>query len=190
MKTDMDITTTAFRILSSRAGGSVERCHSIRHQGSYSNAAHSWGVAMLMLQLWPDDFPRLVTACLTHDIPEFWVGDIPAPTMRAVPGMKESLSKLEDRLLNRLGLPGLEELSELDYKKLKACDWLEFWLWCKDQDFIGNKFAQVNKIEIESYMDKMTMPEPAHSVYRRMKDMPPLVSQGPVLREELEKMNQ
>jgi hypothetical protein len=188
MLTNLDIKNRAYAILGARAGGRVERCHSIPHQGSYSNAAHSWGVAMLMQQIWPEDFPRLALACLTHDIPEFWVGDIPAPTMRAVPGLKESLVQIEDRCLERLELPGLVNLSEEDYRKLKACDWLEFWLWCKDQEYIGNGFVKVSKIEIESYIETMKLPNPADWLYGVLKDMDPLVSQGPVLRDIIGRM--
>ena len=78
-------------IIQSRCGGRVERCHVIPHLGSYSNASHSWGVAMLMHYLWPKDFPRLAIYCLSHDIPEAWTGDIPAPVAWAVPELKEAL---------------------------------------------------------------------------------------------------
>jgi len=183
-----EATSKAYAILGARAGGRVERCHSIPHQGSYSNAAHSWGVAMLMYQLWPEDFPRLGIHCLTHDIPEFWVGDIPAPTMRAVPGLKESLTQIEDRCLNRLDLPELGTLNPEDHRKLKACDWLEFWLWCRDQWFIGNKFVQVSKVEIEGYIETMGLPHPAADVYSALRQIEPLVSQGPVLRDIIGKM--
>ena len=50
---------TLERITAIRTGGGVERCHGVRHQGSYSNAAHTWGVLVLLQVLWPNDFPRL-----------------------------------------------------------------------------------------------------------------------------------
>lgn len=39
-------------ILNARAGGAVQRCHTIRHHGEYTNAQHQWGVAMLLWYLY------------------------------------------------------------------------------------------------------------------------------------------
>jgi hypothetical protein len=145
-------------VIQSRSGGAVERCHGIPHQGSYSNAAHSWGVAMLMWYLWPDDFPRLAAYCLSHDVPEAWVGDSPAPVGRYVPGFKNEVGKLETRINHSLGLPAEHDLDELDFAKLKACDRLEFWLWSKEQLLRGNLYAQEGLTEIERYFDEVPLP--------------------------------
>lgn len=176
----------AYQIIGARAGGKVERCHGIPHIGSYSNAAHSWGVAMLMQQIWPADFPRLAAACLNHDVPEAWAGDIPAPVMRYVPGVKEALAVIEDRLLERVGLPGLIGMDPEDYRKLKACDWLEFWLWCRDQSALGNKFAEQGQLEIEAYMDKQGLPEPAQEIYDKLRGVSTVALQTGVMRDIME----
>jgi hypothetical protein len=105
--------TIADCIVQSRSGGRVERCHGLPHLGTYSNATHQWGVAMLMHYIWPDDFPRLALVCLTHDVPEAWVGDIPAPTCRYTPGLKESLSAAEGNINKDLLLPAEDELDPL-----------------------------------------------------------------------------
>lgn len=120
----------------------MERSHGITHVGSYSNAAHQWGVAMLMHALWPEDFPRLAIYCLSHDVPEAWVGDIPAPTKRNVPGLKETLDVYESRINRDLGLPAESELEGEDMEKLKACDRLELYLWAKEQVMLGNRFVE------------------------------------------------
>ncbi len=182
----MSHTKTALNIIEARGGGRVERAHGIPHHGSYSNAAHSWGVAMLMLQLWPEDFPRLAAACLIHDIPECWTGDIPAPSMRYIPGMKEAIGKIEDRLLARIDLPSYSDLPPEDYRKLKACDWLEFWLWCREQQAFGNKFAEEGRREIELYIESQQMPAPAYEVYLAMRDRSVVTSQAGVMRKTME----
>lgn len=138
----MSMREVARRVVESRAGGKVERCHGVPHHGSYSNAAHSWGVAMLMAYLWPSDFPRLALVCLSHDIPERVVGDIPAPPLRMVAGLKESIGGLESLISENLGLPNEQDLNEEDYIKLKACDHLELWIWSKEQVALGNQYAQ------------------------------------------------
>lgn len=152
-------------IIQARAGGRVERCHAIPHQGGYSNAAHSWGVAMLMHALWPEDFSRLAIYCLSHDVPEAWVGDIPAPLLRYVPGLKVSLGGLEDGLNRLIDLPAESELNDLDYAKLKACDKLEFYLWCREQGLMGNGFANEASVEICKYLRTSLMPAPAEELF-------------------------
>lgn len=185
-------TSLAFKILQARAGGRVERCHAIPHVGSYSDAAHSWGVAVLMLQLWPEDFPRLAAACLVHDVPEYITGDIIATMMRYSPGLKETVTLVENKLMDEIGLPQFNNLSVDDHAKLKACDWLEFWLWCCDQATLGNTFALEGKTEIEEYMDRMGLPEPANQVYSalksRIRSSGTVASQASVLKRLFEGM--
>lgn len=162
--------TMADQLVQSRAGGAVERCHGIPHQGSYSNGAHSWGVAMLMWYLWPEDFPRLAIYCLTHDVPEAWVGDSPAPVGRYVPGYKDEVGKLETRINHSLGLPAEHDLDLADYEKLKACDRLEFWMWSKEQLHRGNLYAQEGLTEIERYFDEVPLPERAKELLAALRN--------------------
>lgn len=156
-------------VIQSRCGGKVERSHIIPHHGSYSNATHQWGVAMLMHYLWPDDFPRLALACLTHDVPEGWFGDIPASTCRYTPGLKERLSKAEGRLNNSLLLPAEHELAPEDYAKLKCCDRLEFWLWCREQELFGNMYAQEGLKEIERIFTEVPLLPEAQELYEELR---------------------
>lgn len=122
------------RLVQMRGGGQVERCHGFRHFGTYSNAQHQWGVAMLMWVLWPEDFPRLSIYCLTHDVPEQWIGDIPANSKAGAPPEFKIWEKaVERRIFSDMGLPTGEELSALDHQKIKNCDSLELYLWCQEQ---------------------------------------------------------
>ena len=58
------------RVQAIRECGHVERAHSTPHHGSYSNAAHSWQLAVLIILLHPAPSARLIMAALFHDIPE------------------------------------------------------------------------------------------------------------------------
>jgi 5'-deoxynucleotidase YfbR-like HD superfamily hydrolase len=122
------------RILQARAGGAVQRCHIVRHSGSYSNAEHSWGVAMLLLQLFPDR-TDLLPAALSHDVPETLWGD--TPTTVKPPGA----NRLEDETNRQLQLPAEGDLSPEDHRILKGCDKLELYLWAREQCAQGNLFA-------------------------------------------------
>lgn len=156
-----DMTEIVLRVVNSRGGGKVERCHAVPHLGSYNNAAHSWGVAMLLHYLFPEDFPRLVIYALSHDVPEFWVGDIPAPTLRYTVGVREQLADLEARISNTLGLPAEAGLMPEDLAKLKACDRLELWLWCREEQLRGNMFVDECLSELERYFVEAPLPEVA-----------------------------
>lgn len=162
----------ARRVVQSRAGGAVERCHGIPHLRSYSNARHSWGVAMLMYYLWPKDFPRLAAACLGHDVPEAWVGDVPAPTCRYVPGLKDELGVLEGKINISLGLPDEHALSDEDLAKLKACDRLDFWIWCREEESVGNQFVTEARIEVERFFTEVPLPQEADALFRELKNRP------------------
>ena len=164
-------TKTLDNIIQGRAGGKTERCHGIPHQGSYSVAAHSWGVALLMFQLWPEDFPRLAIYCLTHDNPEFWAGDIPSPTIRYVPGLKASLGSIEDDLNRQAGLPAEGDLPHEDYMKLKVCDWFEFFLWSREQILMGNRYAQEGLNEVTRHLNDQALPFPAAWYWNKLRDM-------------------
>lgn len=152
-------------IVQSRAGGRTERCHNIPHHGSYNVAAHSWGVAMLLYYIWPEDFPRLVIYCLAHDVPEAWVGDIPSPTLTYTPGLKSSIEQLEIAILHKIGLKSTTELPKEDQEKIRACDQLEFWLWAKEQQAHGNKYVQEAITEVERYFREEPLPELAQRVF-------------------------
>jgi len=163
-----NIATLADNVIQSRAGGKVERCHGIPHNGSYSNAAHQWGVALLLYYLWPADFPRLAIYCLTHDVPEFLFGDIPAPSTRYIPGLRKQLGEMERRSNLTIGLPAEQDLSPEDYKKLKACDALEFWLWCSEQLATGNAYALEPRDEVERYFSESPLPEEADALWKQL----------------------
>lgn len=156
-------------VVQSRAGGRVERAHGYPHIGSYSNAAHSWGVAMLMLQLWPDEFPRLGAACLTHDVPEFITGDIMAPTGRYVPGLKDQMAVIERKVSYSMDLPSEHDLEPEDLERLKACDMLEFWLWSQEQLLLGNQFALEGLREVERIIEERGLPSPADALYAALR---------------------
>ncbi len=121
-------------ILQSRAGGAVQRCHTIRHQGSYSVAEHSWGAAMLLWYLYPSEAKRLVFFILAHDVPEGLTGDVPSTAKGTDDGL--------DHHINReFGLPAMADVGEREHHILKSVDQLELYMWGKEQVAQGNLYA-------------------------------------------------
>ncbi len=154
------------KLLQARAGGKVERCHGIPHHGSYSNAAHQHGVALIMFYLWPEHFSRLAIYCLTHDTPEFIFGDIPAPTLRYVSGFRGQLEELEATYSRSIGLPAEVDLSHEDHAMLKACDVLEFYLWCREQEAQGNRYVEEALSEVKRFMNEKPLPQRAQDFFQ------------------------
>lgn len=156
------------RVLDARAGGAVRRAHGLRQIGDYNVAEHSWGVAMLILQLWPEDFERLAAPALVHDIAEAWVGDIPAPVCKYVPAIKQAAEVLERRCEQRLGIPLHTHLTPELTLKLKMADCLEFYLWCREQLYLGNQFAKEPLEEVRRYLYTLALDDRAKELFEAL----------------------
>lgn len=126
------------RLLLVRQGGAVERAHTTPHHGSYSVAAHSWGVAQIILALHPEPSLRLVRAALDHDVTERWLGDLPSQlfdkslTLRAM--VEDAHLEAAVRIWGTEGEP----LSAIESHWLRSADSLELLLWAFDQAEMGN----------------------------------------------------
>lgn len=109
--------------------------------------AHQWGVVMLAMLLVGDDAPaerqlRLIKAASTHDLAEWIVGDVPAPSKRQMPdypegSFREVFGQMEDRHLVEAGFP-LSELDARDKRVLKLADAAEGVLHCIRERQMGN----------------------------------------------------
>lgn len=157
------------RLVAIRTGGGTERCHGIRHQGSYSVSQHTWGVLALLYVLWPEDFLRLAAVAMFHDVPEAWVGDIPAPTKKYSRAVKEACDKMEIKIFRRLKLPHDLGLSDADKTKLKACDRLDLYAWANEQVTSGNEHASCILRELDTFFQTEILPAPADEMYLEMK---------------------
>jgi hypothetical protein len=182
--TKPDAAALRHRIIQARCGGKVQRCHGIPHVGDYSNASHQWGVAILAMQLWPDHpkVNNVIRAALAHDVAEAWVGDVPAPTMRYSPAVAQGVHRFEHAILVELQLPSEFDLPPDEFAMLKACDRLEFMMWCLDQGAMGNRHAEEGLIEIIKYLDTLKLPEPADQLYALLKTDGTLARQSGVMR--------
>ena len=174
---------TLERITAIRTGGGVERCHGIRHQGSYSVAAHTWGILTLIYALWPGDFPRLAASVLFHDVPEAWTGDIPAPTKRYNGAVRAAIASMEDTILARLKLPNVDDLCLHDLARVKAADRLELYFWAKEQQAEGNRHAETVLRELDTFFAEEPLPEPADQLYMAVRDYDVVHHTDGVIRE-------
>ena len=121
-----------------RKGGSVKRWHTITNAKEQTVAAHSWGVAVIIMDLWPDSRADLFHAALLHDVPEQLIGDVPAPTKWAHPRLAKELDLAEESFWDMVEVkfPALTTEEQL---QLKTADMLELLWYCIEEERLGNK---------------------------------------------------
>lgn len=145
----MTILTTIERVKFAREAGSVRRCHNQKIIGEYDVAQHVYGMICLLRVLHPSPSLQLVWACLSHDKPERWTGDIPRPAKQAGVVDREKLEQTELNILRDTGFEySLDEEEEL---WLTGLDILELYLWTLDQLSLGNSNAQKMRERIEKW---------------------------------------
>lgn len=118
-----------------RCGGSVKRYHTRFTIGEQTVAAHSWGVAAILLDICEPSVD-LLRAALLHDVAEHVIGDTPANAKWASPDLKDALKDAEHAVEQeyKLAVP----LNEEDALMLSIADMLELMWYCLEQRRIGN----------------------------------------------------
>ena len=117
-------------------GGNTRRFHTMRTITENTVAEHSWGVASFVYIMSDGQCSATVLmACLTHDVAERYVGDVPSPTKRAL-NIGESLGAIEDKVLHTAGF--CFELTEQEARWLKLADYFDGMLYCIRERTLGN----------------------------------------------------
>lgn len=146
------------RILTLRAAGHVQRCHTEPHHGRYLISEHVGQMLVLLFALHPNPSINLAGAIVFHDHPELETGDTPAPGKRGIPGLKECLGAHERDFFDRFPETWPALHFEEDRRWLKALDYLELYLWCRDQMSLGNRRASAIARTAEGYIREMSPP--------------------------------
>jgi len=130
------------RIQWAHNGGRVVRFHQHIGHRMDTDARHSHGVAMMTLFL-SEGIPssNLLLAALSHDLAEQCVGDVPFPTKRSLPGLREHLDGVERDWLRRYDLDF--PLTEDERHILSLADSLDGMLYCASEAALGNRTLHV-----------------------------------------------
>lgn len=130
-------------ILAYREASKVRRYHNLEHHGEQTVGQHSFDMITLAYWLVPSLLltRNMLLAIAFHDLPERWIGDVPAPAKDAMPQLKNHLDVLEETVSANFCMDGLK-LNSKQKVWLKALDRLEAFLWGHDQLALGNKNAQ------------------------------------------------
>lgn len=140
-----------------REGGAVERCHTIPHTRPYTVAAHSWGVAVLLHQIF-SGHPRYYEAlelALFHDVPERWTGDLPAPIKHNNKEVSNAIMNVDQAVAQWLDIPSEHEASEDAFYIFKLCDLLELYLWAQEEMAMGNQNALSVHHQLQAWFAEM-----------------------------------
>jgi hypothetical protein len=122
--------------------------------------------------LHPDPSKHLIWAILQHDIPERYIGDIPAPSKWAGTIHIEHEKELENNILDNIFTYDENHYGNMsigDMSWLKGLDMLELYLWCKDQISLGNNRATLMLHRIENFFMDNGAKFP-HQVYAMFTD--------------------
>jgi 5'-deoxynucleotidase YfbR-like HD superfamily hydrolase len=119
-----------------RRGGAVKRWHTLRTIFGQSVAEHSWGVAALALELWPDCSKTFLAACIHHDSHEAYLGDIPWTAKRNHPFLAREIKEAEASEEALMGV--MPQLLEFEKHRLKTADMLELCFFCCEEIDAGN----------------------------------------------------
>lgn len=119
-----------------RDAGAVTRFHAKRTLRSQSVAEHTFGMLMLIRQVWPCVDADVYNAILHHDLPELDTGDVPGPAKRAHPALKSALDAVEAAS----GLQYPHRIPAWVAAMIQWADALECVLWCLEEVRLGNTF--------------------------------------------------
>lgn len=139
-----------------RDSGAVIRYHTIRQIKHQTVAEHSHGVACLVMLVSPDCSATLLKAALTHDFHEQHTGDMPSTAKKLYPKLGAAMDIASDTWEIENGL--FWNLTQLERRILKFCDYVELLLWSKEEHRMGNRYAEVPLVNICKWLDAMEMP--------------------------------
>lgn len=139
------------------AAGRVRRFHTVDIP-EQSLAAHSWGVALILVKLFETlpPPPELLILALTHDLAESLTGDVPAPAKWASLDLTDSLKYMESEFNVAMGVPEVPGGYFQDC--LKWADMFELCLYGYHQHRMGNKEALTLVRVGVSYLRDMNPP--------------------------------
>lgn len=138
-----------------REAGAVRRLHTHRVIGDADVAQHTFNALSLLRVLYPEARPALFWALLIHDFPERLTGDIPAPVKWNCDFFDPNeYEKCETAILKITGFK-IEELTIEEHMILKAVDSIDFYMFCLDQEAMGNSTLKEPKAAVASYIEDM-----------------------------------
>ena len=135
----------AEKIYNTRMAGRIRRLHIRPMNGEEQNvAAHTWGLTMILLDLFPDISKEALVFALRHDVPEVVTGDIPANVKWSHPELEEALELREKEFFKDMGWKAEHGVANghpawlRENHYIKVADRVELMFFCIEQMYMGN----------------------------------------------------
>lgn len=132
----------------------VRRFHTVPVHLHQTVGQHSWGVAMLVTLLEPGASAALLRAALLHDVPEAYMGDIPAPVKHGHPAIDEACREMERTVYANLRVE-MPTLTEAEARTLKLADCLDGMMTCVAERRMGNRYVDDVYWNFRQYVNDM-----------------------------------
>jgi len=153
------VTATSSMFLKLYDAGRVQRFHTTPDYSGTPHqnlAEHSWGVAMLCVELCVRSTVTpstlLLRAALTHDLAEYWTADLPAHVGWAHPALTEGLNAAQTHEEVAHGIWFADRLTDWDKRVLWWADKLELFLYSLQRARNGVAAYRAVATNIESYL--------------------------------------
>ena len=139
----MDDYTRSEKIFNVRMAGRIQRLHTRPPNGEHQNvAAHTWGVVMILLDLFPDVSKEAIVYALRHDVPEIVTGDIPANVKWSSSTISEVVEEKERDFFRKMlwsyRVPDDTPYLARELLYIQLADKIELLFYCVEQMCLGN----------------------------------------------------
>lgn len=134
-------------------GGETMRFHTCKMIREDTVGHHSYGVACVMMHVYPDAPAHLLRACLKHDMAEAFTGDMPAPAKRGL-GIREQFAAFEEQHLAAVGIPP-EPLEPWEAWLLKCCDSIDGLRITIRERAMGNQLIEFAHMNFQKYVSEL-----------------------------------
>lgn len=126
-----------------RNAAETQRYHTKRMLRQQTVGAHTFNMLLLLRQIAPQARSEVIWACVHHDLPEYFTGDIPAPIKKASPELKVLLENLESDLAPLHYDP---DLTAEESALVKWVDLMELTLHCLEEVRMGNRMDALDMV--------------------------------------------
>jgi 5'-deoxynucleotidase YfbR-like HD superfamily hydrolase len=140
-----------------RSGGTMRyHCQAGETLKPQDVAQHSYGVFWFAYVLTHGSMRReMMLAIMSHDAGERWIGDVPAPTKRVVPGLGAKLNELESEAVRKRGGVEPQNLTPGESLLLKLADYLDGAAFCDRELKMGNTLMRGVLNNFIAYLDEL-----------------------------------
>ena len=137
-----------------RLAGRVQRYHTWPHLREQSVGEHSWQLARLLMQFYPEAPAHMFAYIVRHDAGE----------------LQKEMDRLEGVAVQEMetlwGMAPSPSLSVEETIIVKICEFVEMWEWALEESLLGNAYAAVVARRCLAALAERTIPAKIAARYR------------------------